>query len=90
MLLADEASILDAKTGGDGVLIRDWPRPRDPSSKIDFLRCSTAATAVTARGCRSSKRAGETLTAAPFLATDRPAYRPGQGEAPPSAGWSAR
>ena len=77
VLLADASGVfLNAKAGGDGVLIRDWPEMRAPSDRIDVLVLDGANAAGS--GLELPASFGQTPTARAFLATDRPAYRPGQ------------
>ncbi|HEX8203732.1 MAG TPA: tetratricopeptide repeat protein, partial [Isosphaeraceae bacterium] len=68
--------VLDAKTGDDGVLLKDWDKPRDPNSALAYLVLDGAS--VAGSGLAVPGRVAQGLSARAYLATDRPAYRPGQ------------
>jgi len=77
VLVADESGIiLEAETGKDGVLLKDWPKPRDPNGHVDTLILDGADAAGTGLGIPGQVAQG--LSARAYLYTDRPAYRPGQ------------
>src|SRR5262249_10229834 len=68
--------ILDANTGQDGVLLRDWDKPRDPNSGLQYLVLDGGNAA--GNGLAIPGNVSQGLTARAYLSTDRPAYRPGQ------------
>jgi len=77
VLVADESGIiLEAETGKDGVLLKDWPKPRDPNGHVDTLILDGTDAAGTGLGIPGQVAQG--LSARAYLYTDRPAYRPGQ------------
>ena len=77
VLVADESGIiLEAETGKDGVLLKDWPKPRDPNGHVETLILDGADAAGTGLGIPGQVAQG--LSARAYLYTDRPAYRPGQ------------
>ena len=77
VLAADEREILlDGKTGGDGVLLASWPKPREARSSLDCLVIDGPHVAATGLAVPGTVAQG--LSPRAFLYTDRPAYRPGQ------------
>jgi uncharacterized protein YfaS (alpha-2-macroglobulin family)/tetratricopeptide (TPR) repeat protein len=80
VLLSDGAAIvLDARTGEDGVLLKAWDRPREANTALQYLVVDGAD--VAGSGLGVPDRVAQGLTARAYLATDRPAYRPGQAVA---------
>ena len=77
VLIADASGIImEAETGKDGVLLKDWEKPRDLNGKLDTLVLDGADAAGTGLGIPGAVAQG--LSARAYLYTDRPAYRPGQ------------
>ncbi len=68
--------ILDAKTGPDGVLLRSWEKPRDPSSALHFLVIDGPE--VAGSGLGVPEQVAQGITPRAYIYTDRPVYRPGQ------------
>jgi tetratricopeptide (TPR) repeat protein len=68
--------ILDDKTGPDGVLLKNWSEPRDPSARISYLVMDGPHVAGSALGV--PEKVAQGMTARAYIYTDRPAYRPGQ------------
>jgi uncharacterized protein YfaS (alpha-2-macroglobulin family) len=77
-VLVSEGSqiLLEGKTGEDGVLLKNWDKPRSPKSALKYLVLDGPEAAGT--GLEISERVAQGLTARTYLYTDRPAYRPGQ------------
>ncbi len=71
-----EEVVLESKTGDDGVLLTDWPKPRDPGVALSYLVLDGDDVAGSGLGVPQAVAQG--LTARAYLYTDRPAYRPGQ------------
>ena len=68
--------VLDAVTGPDGVLLRDWSPPRKaPSGRLTYLLLDGAH--VAGSGLGVPDRVAQGLSARAYIYTDRPAYRPG-------------
>ena len=88
VLAADETGILlEGKTGADGVLLADWPRPMDAGADLDYLVLDGPH--VAAKGLGIPDTVAQGLNPRAFIYTDRPAYRPGPARRR-SAGSSAR
>jgi uncharacterized protein YfaS (alpha-2-macroglobulin family)/TolA-binding protein len=68
--------ILDSKTGDDGVVLQDWPKPRAAGEAFEYLILDGPDAAGSGLGISSTVAQG--LAPRAFLYTDRPAYRPGQ------------
>ncbi len=68
--------ILEAATGADGVLLKNWDKPRDVNADLDYLVLDGANIAGTGLAIPGTVSQG--VTARAFIYTDRPAYRPGQ------------
>ena len=67
--------VLDATTGNDGVLLRDWHPSRDGNSRLTYLLMDGPH--VAGSGLGVPDRAAQGLTPRAYIYTDRPAYRPG-------------
>ena len=67
--------VLDATTGADGVLLRDWSPPRAGNGRLTYLLMDGPN--VAGSGLGVPDRAAQGLTARAYIYTDRPAYRPG-------------
>jgi uncharacterized protein YfaS (alpha-2-macroglobulin family)/tetratricopeptide (TPR) repeat protein len=77
VIVSDGSSvIIEATTGRDGVLLRDWDKPREPNSSLTYLVLDGNDTAGSGLGV--PEKVAQGLTPRAYLATDRPAYRPGQ------------
>ena len=77
VLVAQNGEILlERETGDDGVLLADWPSPRDPGSGLSYLVIDGPHVAGTGLGVPQEVAQG--LAARAYIYTDRPAYRPGQ------------
>ena len=76
LLLDAKGTLLEGRSGADGVALLDWPRPLDPSSKLNYLILDGSEAAGSSLGL--SDRVAMGLTPRVYLHTDRPAYRPGQ------------
>ncbi|WP_152052024.1 MG2 domain-containing protein [Tautonia marina] len=68
--------IVEETTGDDGVVLADWPQPRDPGAPLSYLVIDGPHVAGTGLGVPQQVARG--LSPRAFLYTDRPAYRPGQ------------
>ena len=76
VLVSDgQTVLLDAKTGDDGVLLKSWDKPRDPSSRVSYLVLDKGD--VAGSTFAMSDKVAQGLSARAYLYTDRPAYRPG-------------
>jgi len=71
--------ILDEKTGPDGVLLKSWEKPRQPSGRLSYLIIDGSHVAGSALGV--PEKVAQGMTARAYIYTDRPAYRPGQNVA---------
>jgi tetratricopeptide (TPR) repeat protein len=67
--------VLDATTGADGVLLRDWTPPRAGNGRLTYLLMDGPHVAGSWLGV--PEKAAQGLTARAYIYTDRPAYRPG-------------
>ena len=67
--------VLDAATGADGVLLRDWNPPRAGNGRLTYLLMDGPH--VAGSGLGVPDRVAQGLTARAYIYTDRPAYRPG-------------
>jgi len=67
--------ILDAVTGPDGVLLRNWDSPREPNHRLTYLIADGPHIAGSGLGVPDKIAQG--LTPRAYIFTDRPAYRPG-------------
>ncbi len=77
ILVSDGSGVIfDGKTGDDGVLLKDWEKPRDPNSGITYLVLDGGD--VAGSGLTLPGTVAQGLTARAYIYTDRPAYRPGQ------------
>ena len=77
VLVADgKETFLEARTGADGVVLKDWPGPRDASSSLAYLVLDGPEAAGSSLALPGTIAQGMTPRA--YLYTDRPAYRPGQ------------
>ena len=70
------AIVLDARTGTDGVLLKTWEKPGDLGAALQYLVLDGGDAAGSGLGVPAPVAQG--LTARAYIATDRPAYRPGQ------------
>ncbi len=76
VLVADGGRIvLDAPTGADGVLLRDWTPPRAGDGRLNYLVMDGPHVAGSGLGVPGKVAQG--LTPRAYIYTDRPAYRPG-------------
>ena len=76
MLVSEGGQIvLDAVTGPDGVLLRDWTPPRAGNGRLTYLLLDGPH--VAGSGLGVPDRVSQGLTARAYIYTDRPAYRPG-------------
>ncbi len=76
MLVSEGGQIvLDAVTGADGVLLRDWSPPRAGNGRLTYLLLDGPH--VAGSGLGVPDRVSQGLTARAYIYTDRPAYRPG-------------
>ncbi len=71
--------ILEEKTGPDGVLLKNWEKPRQPNGRITYLIVDGPHVAGSALGV--PEKVAQGLTPRAYIYTDRPAYRPGQNVA---------
>jgi alpha-2-macroglobulin len=77
VLVSDgSAVVLDATTGRDGVLLKDWAKPRPPGEALAYLVMDGPDVAGSDLGVPGEVARG--LSPRAYLYTDRPAYRPGQ------------
>jgi outer membrane protein assembly factor BamD (BamD/ComL family) len=77
VLVTDPAgAILDLKTGADGVLLQPWAKPRDPGHALQYLVLEGGHAAGS--GLLLPGQVAQSLTPRAYIATERPAYRPGQ------------
>lgn len=77
VLISDGSGILlEGKTGDDGVLLKNWEKPRDPGSPLTYLVIDGPNVAGSGLGLPGSVAQG--LSPRAYIASDRPAYRPGQ------------
>jgi tetratricopeptide (TPR) repeat protein len=67
--------VLEAATGPDGVLLRDWSPPRAGSGRLNYLVLDGPHVAGSGLGVPDKVAQG--LTPRAYIYTDRPAYRPG-------------
>ncbi len=67
--------VLDAKTGEDGVLLRDWNPARAGNGRLSYLVFDGPHVAGSGLGVPDKVSQG--LSPRAFIYTDRPAYRPG-------------
>ena len=67
--------VLDAATGADGVLLRDWNPQRPGNGRLTYLLLDGPH--VAGSGLGVPDRVSQGLTARAYIYTDRPAYRPG-------------
>jgi tetratricopeptide (TPR) repeat protein len=76
VLVAEEGQVvLDAATGDDGVLLRDWSPPRAGNGRLNYLIIDGPHVAGSGLGVPDKVAQG--LTPRAYIYTDRPAYRPG-------------
>jgi uncharacterized protein YfaS (alpha-2-macroglobulin family) len=68
--------ILEATTGADGVLLKNWDKPRDVNASLDYLVLDGSN--IAAIGLAVPGTVSQGVTPRAFIYTDRPAYRPGQ------------
>jgi uncharacterized protein YfaS (alpha-2-macroglobulin family)/TolA-binding protein len=71
--------ILEEKTRADGVLLKTWPEPRNPNSRLTYLVIDGPEVSGSALGV--PEKVSQGMTARAYIYTDRPAYRPGQSVA---------
>ena len=77
VLVADGGQVvLEAVTGEDGILLRDWKPARAGNGRLSYLILDGPHVAGSGLGVPSQVAQG--LTARAYIYTDRPAYRPGQ------------
>ncbi|MFO0961048.1 MAG: MG2 domain-containing protein [Isosphaeraceae bacterium] len=77
VLLSDGSGVfLEGKTGEDGVMLKNWEKPRDPGSPLTYLVVDGPNVAGSGLSLPGSVAQG--LTPRAYIASDRPAYRPGQ------------
>jgi len=67
--------VLDASTGVDGVLLRNWSPPRAGNGRLNYLVADGPHVAGSGLGIPDKVAQG--LTPRAYIYTDRPAYRPG-------------
>jgi TolA-binding protein len=70
---------VEVKTGADGVVLHPWSKPRDPGQGLHYLIVDGGH--VAGSGLALSDRVAQGMSPRAYLATDRPAYRPGQSVA---------
>jgi prepilin-type processing-associated H-X9-DG protein len=76
VLVAEAGQIvLEATTGIDGVLLRDWNPPRAGNGRLNYLVLDGPHVAGSGLGVPDKVAQG--LTPRAYIYTDRPAYRPG-------------
>ncbi|MHB1558687.1 MAG: MG2 domain-containing protein, partial [Isosphaeraceae bacterium] len=68
--------LLTGRTGPDGVLLANWPRPMAQMARVDYLVLDGPHVAAT--GLTLSDSVAQGLSPRALIYTDRPAYRPGQ------------
>lgn len=71
-----EEVVLEATTGADGVLLKNWDKPRAVDCHLAYLVIDGANVAGTELSVPATVSTG--LSARAYIYTDRPAYRPGQ------------
>jgi tetratricopeptide (TPR) repeat protein len=77
VLVADDGRVvLEAATGADGVLLRNWDPPREVNRRLTYLVVDGPNVAGSGLGVPNQVAQG--LTPRAYIYTDRPAYRPGQ------------
>ena len=77
VLLSDgKDTLLEAVTDPQGLVLHDWPTPRDPKSTLSYLILDGPE--AVGSGLGLSERVAQGLSPKVYLYTDRPAYRPGQ------------
>jgi prepilin-type processing-associated H-X9-DG protein len=76
VLVAEAGQIvLEAATGPDGVLLRDWSPPRAGNGRLNYLVLDGPHVAGSGLGVPDKVAQG--LSPRAYIHTDRPAYRPG-------------
>ena len=68
--------VLEEKTGADGVLLKNWEKPRDVNAPLRYLVLEGPD--VAGSGLNVPDKVAQGLSPRAYLYTDRPAYRPGQ------------
>src|SRR5262249_52655153 len=77
VLVADAGQVvLEAATGADGALLRNWDPAREVNRPLTYLVVDGPRVAGSGLGVPNQVAQG--LTPRAYLYTDRPAYRPGQ------------
>jgi tetratricopeptide (TPR) repeat protein len=77
VLVADGGQVvLEAATGPDGVLVRNWDPPRELNRKLNYLILDGPH--VAGSDLAVPNQVAQGLSPRAYLYTDRPAYRPGQ------------
>jgi len=77
VILSDgKETVMEARAGDDGVVLGDWPTPREPKGVLSTLVLDGPDAAGS--GLSLPDRVAQGLTRRVYLYTDRPAYRPGQ------------
>src|SRR5262249_12431433 len=76
VLVADNGQVvLEAVTGEDGVLLRNWDSPREANRRLTYLVVDGPHVAGSGLGIPNQIAQG--LSPRAYIYTDRPAYRPG-------------
>ena len=71
-----EEVVLEEKTGTDGVLLKNWDKPREVNTPLRYLVLDGSD--VAGSGLNVPGKVAQGLSPRAYLYTDRPAYRPGQ------------
>ena len=76
VLVSDAGQVvLDAVTGPDGVLLRNWDSLREPNHRLTYLIADGPH--IAGSGLGVPEKIAQGLTPRAYIFTDRPAYRPG-------------
>ncbi len=77
VLVADNGQVvLEATTGQDGILLRNWDSPRELNRKLTYLVLDGPH--VAGSHLTVPNQVAQGLSPRAYIYTDRPAYRPGQ------------
>jgi tetratricopeptide (TPR) repeat protein len=77
VLIADKGQVvLEATTGPDGILLRDWEKPRELNGTLSYLILDGPH--VAGSHLTVPNQVAQGLSPRAYIYTDRPAYRPGQ------------
>ena len=89
VLVAESGQVvLDAETGADGVLLKDWSPARAGNGRLSYLVVDGPH--VAGSGLGVPDRVAQGLSPRAYIYTDRPAYRPGQHGLDPRRGSRGR